>query len=585
MLFFMAVRTFAGDGTATNKSEAVQGEQPTRFESETWGDTPNQTYCQAAYGDRNGKIAFVFFQTEHGTPSKENRLKHLTLKSYPKLGDVCEGWIEMPNGTRRDLPSSKMVFECTDGVFHAAPIDLTLDDFSRYLDSIQRRPVGVDPNGLTVEALKEFEKKIKTKLSELPGLRQKADKGDSAAEFSLGERYRTGSGVESNMAEAAKWFRKAAEQGYAAAQRALGFCYCKGFGVESNLTEGVKWFRKAAEQGYAKGQYNLGLCYYYGWGLETNQTEAVKWYRKAAEQGEVAAQFNLGVCYAGGNGVEKNQGEAVKWYREAAEQGDAHAQLNLGLCYAGGNGVEKNQNEAIKWYRKAAEQGNAKALYLLGVPLDDATARVPHVGTIQEYNIDDPNYDVLVCHFDGTKGIKPTDLVNTSLAGIRRSGFKNNKKMTLIVFCDLTTTSKSHSVVYPYGIYLESAAIRDPSIYISDLTKGPLIASPMNWNDRISDWVYSTNNFNGSEPKITENPNYVKSSAALDSGWLFELDQLKDRVEVHAKFGDPKYLVEDRGAHSEVYPVEDVNRNQTGAVRIWYDGDKVTKTGCYMDNK
>lgn len=107
----------------------------------------------------------------------------------------------------------------------------------------------------------------------------------------------------------------------------------------------------------------------------------------------------------------------------------------------------------------------------------------------------------------------------------------------------------------------------------------------MNWNYKINDWVYSTNNFNSSEPKITENPNYVKSSAGLDKGWFLELDELKNRVEVHAKFGDPKYLVEDRGAHSEVYPVKDVNRNQTGIVRIWYDGDKVTKTGCYMENK
>src|SRR6266404_1019003 len=235
MLFSMAVCTFADDGTATNESEAVQREQPTSFEGEAYGDVPNQTYCSVRFGHRDGRIAFVVFQTEHGAPSQENLLKHLTLKSHPTLGDVCEGWIEIPGGRRRDLPSSKMVFEYTDGIFHAAPIDLTLDDFSRYLDSIQRRPVGVDPKGLTVEALKEFEKKIKTKLAELPGLRQKADKGDPVAEFSLGERYLTGSGVESNTTEAAKWFRKAAEQGYAAAQRSLGFCYCKGFGVDSNL--------------------------------------------------------------------------------------------------------------------------------------------------------------------------------------------------------------------------------------------------------------------------------------------------------------------------------------------------------------
>src|ERR1035437_5935026 len=139
---------------------ALAGEQPTSFESECWGDTPNQTYCQAAYGHREGKIVFVFFQTQHGTPSKENRLKHLTIKSHPVLANVCEGWIEMPDGTKQDLPSSMMVFEYTDGVFHASPIDMTLDDFFHYLHSIEKEPVGVDSKGLTVEALKKFEKKL-----------------------------------------------------------------------------------------------------------------------------------------------------------------------------------------------------------------------------------------------------------------------------------------------------------------------------------------------------------------------------------------------------------------------------------------
>jgi len=583
--FFAAVCTFAGSSTATNESEAAQREQPTLFESECWSDSPNQTYCQAAFGHRGGKIAFVFFQTEHGTPSRENRLTHLTIKSDPTLANVCEGWIEIPGGRKRDLPSSKMVFEYTDGVFHEASIDLTLDDFFRYLNSIQRRPVGVDPQGLTVEALKGFEKKVKAELSELPELMRKADKGDMAAEVSLGKCYEAGSGVESNPTKAVEWFRKAAEQGNAEAQLRLGGHYLTGSGVESNQTEAVQWFRKAAEQGYAKGQYNLGVCYYRGWGVQRNQAEAVKWVRKAAEQGAVAAQFSLGLSFYHGWGVETDQTEAVKWYRKAAEQGNAKAQYNLGLCYAGGNGVEENQIEAVKWYRKAAQQGDIQALSALGVPLDDASARVPHVGTIQEYSVDDPNYDVLVYHFDGTRGGKPVDLVNSAVVAIRRNGFRHNKKMTLIVLCDLTTTNKSHKVVYPYGIYLESAALKDRNISIGDLTRGPLIASPMNWNYKINDWVYSTNNFNSSEPKITENPNYVKSSAVLDKRSLLELDALKNRGDVQAKFGDPKYLVEDRGAHSEIYPVEDADRNQTGTVRIWYDGDKVTKTGCYMENK
>lgn len=43
-----------------------------------------------------------------------------------------------------------------------------------------------------------------------------------------------------------------AEQGNAEAQYSLGVCYRCGDGVEKNLEEAIKWYRKAAEQGYAK---------------------------------------------------------------------------------------------------------------------------------------------------------------------------------------------------------------------------------------------------------------------------------------------------------------------------------------------
>jgi S1-C subfamily serine protease len=160
---------------------------------------------------------------------------------------------------------------------------------------------------------------------ELLELRQKAEKGDPSAEFSLGERYRTGSGVESNLTEAFKWFRKAAEKGYAQAQRMLGFCYYNGQVVEKNLTEAVRWSHKAAEQGDALAQWLLGLCYESGEGVEKNQVEAVKWFRKAAEQGCVAAQLSLHNCYIHGEGVPEDWVEGYKWLNIAAAQGDTDA--------------------------------------------------------------------------------------------------------------------------------------------------------------------------------------------------------------------------------------------------------------------
>ena len=197
--------------------------------------------------------------------------------------------------------------------------------------------------------------------------RKAAEQGYADAQCNLGYCYESGNGVEKDLNEAVKWYRKAAEQGQARAQCNLGYCYECGKGLEKDLNEAVKWYRKAAEQGYDRAQYNLGVCYDNGEGVDQNYNEAVKWYRKAAEQGYADAQYNLGVCYDNGEGVNQDYKEAVKWYRKAAEQGNAEAQHNLGVCYANGKGVDQNYNEAVKWYRKAAEQGNASAQNNLGV--------------------------------------------------------------------------------------------------------------------------------------------------------------------------------------------------------------------------
>ena len=129
--------------------------------------------------------------------------------------------------------------------------------------------------------------------------------------------------------DAAIEFRKAAEKGDAAAQNSLGFAYVKGQGVPQDNVESVKWFRKAAQQGLAKAQYNLGFAYYNGYGVPQDYAEAVKWLRMAADQGSALAQENLGFAYLKGQGVPKDEAEAAKWYKKAADQGNAYAQNNL----------------------------------------------------------------------------------------------------------------------------------------------------------------------------------------------------------------------------------------------------------------
>jgi TPR repeat protein len=46
--------------------------------------------------------------------------------------------------------------------------------------------------------------------------------------------------------------------------------YYDGIGVEKNLGEAYKWYKKAAEQGRPDGQYQVARLLYFGEGVEAN---------------------------------------------------------------------------------------------------------------------------------------------------------------------------------------------------------------------------------------------------------------------------------------------------------------------------
>ena len=47
-----------------------------------------------------------------------------------------------------------------------------------------------------------------------------------------------------------RWFQKAAEQDYPAALHRLGNCYLQGTGVDRNIVEAMRYYRKAADLQY-----------------------------------------------------------------------------------------------------------------------------------------------------------------------------------------------------------------------------------------------------------------------------------------------------------------------------------------------
>ena len=83
----------------------------------------------------------------------------------------------------------------------------------------------------------------------------------------LGVSYRDGQGVAQDFHEALTWFAKAADRGYSAAQFTIGLMYSDGQGVPGDLAKAVTWFRKSADQDYPPAEFNMGVLYAAGMGV------------------------------------------------------------------------------------------------------------------------------------------------------------------------------------------------------------------------------------------------------------------------------------------------------------------------------
>ena len=78
-------------------------------------------------------------------------------------------------------------------------------------------------------------------------------------------------------------YQERAERGDLAAQRSLGNYYADGLLGAYSDALAAKWWRRAAEQGDAESQFKLGLDLIQGG--DQNKAEAIKWLRESAEQG------------------------------------------------------------------------------------------------------------------------------------------------------------------------------------------------------------------------------------------------------------------------------------------------------------
>jgi serine/threonine protein kinase/WD40 repeat protein len=110
-------------------------------------------------------------------------------------------------------------------------------------------------------------------------------------DLKLNVKFKNSEGFTQEYNRALEWYRKRGQN--VAVEVNWGWMYENGVGVETNYAEAARWYREAADRTNAYAQIHLGWMYEYGLGVNTNYAEAVHWFHKSADQGNGDAQNDL----------------------------------------------------------------------------------------------------------------------------------------------------------------------------------------------------------------------------------------------------------------------------------------------------
>ena len=246
-------------------------------------------------------------------------------------------------------------------------------------------------------------------------LRDAAEKGDTAAQYKLGNEYFYGmENRKVNYELAAYWYRKAAVGGNSAAQLNYGICLEHGLGVDRDPKNASLFYLFAANKGIREAEYNLALLYLHGSQNDSklprekavapdvakaeqhlknlvnkdfapamvelsavmlNKKDVPEQDRKDAVALLIRAEKLpdmtgkglrfLADCYYGGiGGLEKDPAMTVSLLKRAIEKKDLDSVTKLAFFYEHGEGVEKqDKQKAFELYKEAALKGQAYAQY------------------------------------------------------------------------------------------------------------------------------------------------------------------------------------------------------------------------------
>jgi len=163
-----------------------------------------------------------------------------------------------------------------------------------------------------------------------------------------------------------------ANAGDSIAQYEMGLQYADGEGVPQNYQDAMAWFAKAAENGNDKAQWKLGLGYMKGIGVPHDERKAVVWFKRAANQGDVRAQSALSDAYLSGRGIPRDYVRAYTWSAISAgsRENDNDRLRLIGSRMTAGEIADAHRRISIWWerYRRRAD-----------IPASSQRTAMPHV--------------------------------------------------------------------------------------------------------------------------------------------------------------------------------------------------------------
>lgn len=119
--------------------------------------------------------------------------------------------------------------------------------------------------------------------------REPALKGDADAQFNLGQAYKLGRGVNTDLDLALSWYRKAAEQGHLQAADACGHL----LHYQQKIPEALPFLQASADRGDPRAQYLLATELFNGVHIEKDWVRAYALMTRASSSGMAPASRSL----------------------------------------------------------------------------------------------------------------------------------------------------------------------------------------------------------------------------------------------------------------------------------------------------